>query len=371
MEAQDDPVPTVVDNTSAHWRRTWHAVAPSGELGDEPIRVWLLGEAWVLVRLGGAVRAFRDRCPHRLAPLSAGTVVDDELRCGYHGWRFAAAGRCVAIPAVGAGPDDHIPRRADATAAAGVQERYGLIWVAPDDPVCPLHEFPEWEAGADGGFDTIWSTVVRTPVSAAQLVDNFLDASHFPFVHTGTFGDDKAALVVDDGVDVDGWFVRTEFDTWYRNFDDPEVASGAHDAVQPQKLLKQGSASLTVYLRLYFPVTDSTFSILFCCQPETATSTRIYKLMARNDLGGDRERIERCIADEDQILGEDLDILERYERMELHLDLRREVHTRADRLSMAWRRLLAKLAAEGAAAREVAEELEVPVALPGTERVPA
>jgi vanillate O-demethylase monooxygenase subunit len=364
-------VPEVVDNTSKLWRHVWHAVAPSAEVGDEPVRVWLLGQAWALVRLGGEVRAFADRCPHRLAPLSGGRIVGDELECGYHGWRFAAGGRCVAIPAVGAGHDDHIPRRADAVAAAGVQERYGLIWLAPDTPVCPIHDFPEWDSGTGGGFDLIWSTIVRTPVSAAQLVDNFLDASHFPFVHTSTFGDDKAALVVDDGIDVDGWFARTEFDTWYRNFDDPMVATGEHDAVQPQKLLKQGSASLTVYLRLYFPVTDSTFSILFCCQPETATTTRIYKLMARNDLAGDQVRIDRCIADEDQILAEDLHILEQFERMELHLDLRREVHTKADRLSMAWRRLLAKLAADGEPAGEVAEEHEVPVAVPLGASVPA
>ena len=48
--------------------------------------------------------------------------------------------------------------------------------------------------------------------------------------------------------------------------------------------------------------------------------------------------------DEDAILTEDLAILERYHRMEVDLDLTSEVHTKADRLSVAWRRMMADLA---------------------------
>jgi vanillate O-demethylase monooxygenase subunit len=320
-------------------RAAWHVVATSEEVGDAPHQVWLLGEPWVLVRLGGTLAAFVDRCPHRLAPLSAGRVCDGELQCGYHGWRFRADGSCMAIPAVG--PTDHIPPRADARTPWGLQERYGMVWLAPEEPLCDIHGFAEWD---DGAFDRIWTSVVRTQVSAAQLVDNFLDASHFPFVHTQTFGDDKAAVVVEEGIERDGWFVKTVFSTWYRNMDDPLVATGEHEAVQPQDLLKQGSASMTVYLRLFFPVTGATLSILFCCTPETADQTRVYKVVARDDLHGDPDRIARTVTDEDLILAEDLAILEQYTAMELHLDTRVEVHTRGDRLSLAWRRLLGEWA---------------------------
>ena len=331
---------TTIDNTTPALRAAWHAVAMSHEVGDRPHQVWLLDSPWVLTRLGGTLRAFEDRCPHRLAPLSAGSVDGDELRCGYHGWAFDQDGGCTAIPALGAA--DHLPPRARLVPAWGVTEAHGLVWLAPDEPLAPLPAFPEW--GAEG-FDGFWNEPRATTVSAAQLVDNFLDASHFPFVHTATFGTDEAALVVNEPVTSEHWQVRTTFDTWYRNFDDPLVATGEHPEVQPQRLLKAGSASYSVYLRLGFPVTGATFSILFCCQPETATRTRIYKLMARDDLGGDRDRIEATIADELRILEEDLAILERYAHMELHLD-RTECHTRGDRLSVAWRRLLADLVAE-------------------------
>ena len=96
--------------------------------------------------------------------------------------------------------------------------------------------------GLRTGFDRIWSSIVRTPVSAAQLVDIFLDASHFPFVHTATFGTDEAARVCRPRHrNGDDWVVRTVFDTWYRNFDDP-LAGTEHAEVQPQVLLKQGDA---------------------------------------------------------------------------------------------------------------------------------
>ncbi len=347
-----------VDNETVALRRAWHAVAPVAEVGDGPHQVMLLGEPWALVRLDGEIRAFVDRCPHRLAPLTAGRICDGALQCGYHGWSFASDGTCVAMPPIGA--TERLPRRADLTAAWGVQERYGLIWMAPDEPLGPIPDFPEWEAD---GFDSISTTIVRTPVSAGQLVDNFLDASHFPYVHAGTFGDPMAAEVHEDGIEREGWTVRTVFSTWYRNFDDPLVATGEHPEVQPQDLLKEGSASFIVYLRLYFPVTDATLSILFCCHPESNSSTRVYKLIARNDTHGDQARLDQTVVDEDLILEEDLRVLERYAEMVLHLDLRAEVHTRADRLSVAWRRLLADMV--GIAEEQAETELpEVDVATP-------
>ena len=161
----------------------------------------------------------------------------------------------------------------------------------------------------------------------------------------------------------EGWEVRTVFSTWYRNYDDPLVATGEHEAVQPQILTKQGNAGLTVYLRLYMPVTGKTMAILFCCSPERNGSTHIFKLVARNDSDGSEEMIAKTVVDEDLILVEDLRVLEAYTEMVLHLDLRAEVHTKADRLSVAWRRLMADMV--GLAGEQAATELpEVGVADP-------
>lgn len=327
-----------VDNQWKPFERSWHAVANSSELGPEPLPVWLLGRPWCLVRLAGQVVALADRCPHRLAPLSAGRVEGDTLRCGYHGWRYDASGQCVEIPS---GGGEAIPSRACVERPHAVTERYGLVWMAPETPLAPLPEFPEWDSPR---FDRTFSTVVRTQVGAALLVDNFLDAAHFPYVHAATFGAPESAPVSHRGVERDGWQVETTFDTWYRNEDDPLVATGEHEAVQPQILTKRGGASTTVVLRLQFPVTGATIGILFSCSPETTGVTRVFKLLARDDLAGDEEALAHFVHVEDRILQEDLAILERYRDNVVHLDPRVEVHTRADRLSLAWRRVLADMA---------------------------
>jgi phenylpropionate dioxygenase-like ring-hydroxylating dioxygenase large terminal subunit len=328
-----------LDNTSPALARGWHAVARASEVVDTPVQVWLLGHPWVLSRLDGVLTAFADRCPHRFAPLSAGSVVGDTLRCGYHGWRFGPGGRAVAIPANE--PGVPIPPRACLVPAAAVQERFGLVWLAPQEPVCAVHEFPEWD---DPTFARAETRPRRTPVSALQLADNFLDAAHFPTVHTRTFGTPEAAYVSPHHVSRDGWEIRTVYEAPYRNHDDPLVATGEHPLVQPHVLTKVGRPPSSVYLTLDFPLTGERLAILFVCQPETATSTRVYKLMAHNGCIDDPARVAEFVGYEDLVLDEDLAVLERYDAMTLATDPRREVQTVADKLSVAYRRVLADLA---------------------------
>jgi phenylpropionate dioxygenase-like ring-hydroxylating dioxygenase large terminal subunit len=108
----------------------WFPVAPSAEVGTTPVPVGAGGEAYVVVRLepGGEVAAYPARCPHRLVPLSAGTVVGGELQCPYHGWRFGPDGRCAEVPSLGS--DVAPPPRASLTLPL-VAERHGWIWLAP------------------------------------------------------------------------------------------------------------------------------------------------------------------------------------------------------------------------------------------------
>ncbi len=258
-------------------------------MADEPVQIWLLGEPWVLVRLAGDLVAFRDRCPHRFAPLSAGRVVGDRLECGYHGWQYAPDGRVVRIPALG--PSTALPPRACLDLPAGVCERFGLVWLAPEAPVCELHEFPEWD---DPAYTRAETAPRRTTVSALQLADNFLDAAHFPTVHVRTFGTPEAAYVSPHHVQRDGWEVRTVYEAPYRNHDDPLVATGEHPLVQPHVLTKIGRPPAAVSLTLDFPMTGQRLAILFVCQPETRTSTRVYKVMAQSGLGDDARHLTRA-----------------------------------------------------------------------------
>ncbi len=327
-----------VDNQSSALDHSWHVVALSDEIGSDPVQVWLLGKAWLLARTPRELLAFEDRCPHRLAPLSAGVVVGDRIRCGYHGWEFGVDGRCELIPSNGRGAP--IPPRACVTKPYAVQERFGLVWVAPAEPVCDLHEFPEWD---DPAYDRARNEPRRTNAGAGQLADNFLDVAHFPTVHTQTFGTPEAAYVSPHTVSREGWEIRTVYEAPYRNHDDPLVSTGDHPLVQPHILTKVGRPFAAVYLTLDFPVTGVRLAILFACQAERHGSTRVYKLMAHSGHHGHPERMDELIRYEDLVLDEDLAILERYPDQRLAVDLSAEVHARSDRLSVAYRRLLSDL----------------------------
>src|SRR3954469_5510872 len=110
----------------------WYPVAHSAKVSTTPVQVGAGGQAYVVVRLtpDGEVTAVSARCPHRLVPMVAATVVDGRLRCPYHGWRFNAEGRCVEIPS--RGPDGTPPPPADLTVPWAVEERDGWVWLAPE-----------------------------------------------------------------------------------------------------------------------------------------------------------------------------------------------------------------------------------------------
>lgn len=333
-------------NTSPGMERAWHAVATSAEVGTEkPFGITLLGRTWALARLSTGLVAFEDRCIHRLAPLRIGTVCGDRLQCMYHGWTYDVTGRCLDIPALG--PDVAIPAKARVPTAAAVVERYGLIWMAVADPVAPFPVFPEWGAP---GFDCAMNEPRRTPVSVGHLVDNFLDATHLSTVHASTFGVTDDPVVPPFDVERDGWIASSLCTIPYRNYDDPLVATGEHPLVQPQELFKQVLGPSTALVRLGFPLTGKTITFLFAACPETGDRTRLFKLMARDDYDGDAARMAEALEFEDRVLDEDLVVLEAYDERRLALDLRTEVHTRADRLSVVYRRLLADLVASTVAA---------------------
>ena len=76
-------------------------------------------------------------CPHLGADLSVGEVMDGQIRCAYHHWRFDCAGRCVEIPA-----GDRIPPAARITTYPSA-EAWGLVWVFNGDtPSFPVPRIP-------------------------------------------------------------------------------------------------------------------------------------------------------------------------------------------------------------------------------------
>jgi phenylpropionate dioxygenase-like ring-hydroxylating dioxygenase large terminal subunit len=325
-------------NTHPALRRCWHPVARSSEVGHKPTRAMLLGVPLVLFRSDSRVACFVDRCPHRHAPLSLGTCDGVTLQCAYHGWRFGSDGRCVEIPALG--EEANVPTQARLVPVAGVTERSGMVFVAPEDPIAPLGHI---EASEDPAFEAGELPAIRARASIGLLADNFLDMAHFPFVHRGTFGADEAAEVEPYEVARHGWSFVVRREHPFANREDPGVAQGIRPLVQSRRLTYRVDAPFHLQLRIDFIEAGGTNVIGFFLQPETDESCRIYTTLWRNDLGGDPDAMAAAVKFEVAVLKEDLRVQEAFDELILPLDRRMEIHTRADRSTLELRRLLADL----------------------------
>ena len=322
-------------------RRQWHPVARTADVGPEPVRVEVCGVALVIARLDGGVAVLPDVCPHRYAPLSAGTVVDGQLRCPYHGWQFDAAGRCRLIPALGLGAT--VPPRADIQPPL-VLERHDLVFVClePDaDP--PMLEIPEWGAP---GIEVVWLPPVTIGCGAAQIIDNFLDFAHFPFVHAGTFGADEDAVIGDYEVERLPQGLRVRYEHVVENVEDPLVATGEHPLLQPRQMEYTYLAPFAARLRILLPLTGVENTIAFWATPTDADRCVAWTALLRNDLDGPDDPRGPAAADyELRVLTEDVWMVEQLPSTRIPLDLPAQAHTRADRITVEMRRLLAALVA--------------------------
>lgn len=137
---------------------TWYPIASSDDLPFCHVyQGQLLGRELAVWRADdGNVNVWENRCLHRGVRLSIGVNEGGELKCQYHGWRYAnrSAG-CTYIPAH---PAD-APARRIQNRTYPVREAYGLVWSAANDEQ-PFRPF----AGAEGHD---WFALRPVPVNAA------------------------------------------------------------------------------------------------------------------------------------------------------------------------------------------------------------
>jgi phenylpropionate dioxygenase-like ring-hydroxylating dioxygenase large terminal subunit len=327
-----------IDNRTPALRAFWHPVATVGEVGPAPLAVQLLGEWYVVVRLGGVLRAFPDKCSHRDMPLSAGRVVGAELECPYHGYRFDGSGACTAIPARPA--TAAIPAGASLTPVWGVEERYGLVWLAVEEPLVGIPEVPEWE---EGGAAQVSVGPHRWKAGAALITDNFLDVGHFPFVHAGTFGaiDDPAESVVPDiTLERDGLSFSYRYEHLVRNSSEIKELHEADEEFQRREMSFELAPPFTVTARIHYVGSGLTDSLFFTCQPEDDGVTRLYAWLFGPDVARDPVLAQEY---EDKVVLEDQVLLERFRDYSMPLDLAAQFHTTADRMTVEYRRVLADI----------------------------
>jgi phenylpropionate dioxygenase-like ring-hydroxylating dioxygenase large terminal subunit len=314
-------------------RTQWYVVADAPAVSrTAPLGVTLLGDRYVLWRgADGRITAAPDRCPHREAPLSLGSVDDGCLVCPYHAWTFAADGTCVEVPS--SGPGAPIPTAATLERVA-VSERYGMIWLCPGTPA---GELPTIREDDDPSFRRVAAASETWNVSATRMVDNFCDVAHFPFVHAATIGADTDRVVAPINVEpLDADFVgyRYTVEVLDEHGDDvrQRMSTGYHLPFVVRSTTRYESGPRAGHDRV----------LLLCTSPVDDVTSVFTFVSWRNH---DHELTDDEFLAFDRAIGaEDRTMLERIGGV-LPLDQAATVSVRADRLSVDWRRCLAALLA--------------------------
>jgi phenylpropionate dioxygenase-like ring-hydroxylating dioxygenase large terminal subunit len=316
----------------------WHAVARSSELGDgQVMKVRLLAQDVVLWRGEGTVHAWDDYCIHRGARLSQGWVVDNcKLVCPYHGWQYDGTARCVKIPAH---PTQPPPLKARAFPFHALEE-YGLIWVCIGEPRDSLPPFPEW---TDKSFRKVHAGPYHFKANSLRAIENFLDVTHFPYVHGGLNGDpqnpdeikDYQVTVGDDGI-------RTGEIKVFQPY-------GDHRGIPVDAIYKfHCAAPGTAYFNK-----DTGEGNIFCTllttTPVDEAQCIVWLIVAIN-FGWELTE-EKILDRQDRVFAQDQRAVESQRPARLPLDLTEEMHIRSDRLQIEYRKWIRRLGDDAARRR--------------------
>lgn len=165
-------------------RRYWQPVAFAEDLTDEKPRkrLRILGEDLVLYRKEhGGYALIAEQCAHRLASLFYGFVEGDDIRCAYHGWKYAPNGQCLEQPFE---PDNRRFKEGVRLAAYPVQEYAGLLFAyfGPD----PAPVLPRWDVleRRDGTLRLRMEPVLEC--NWLQPMENSVDTVHTFWLHGHT-----------------------------------------------------------------------------------------------------------------------------------------------------------------------------------------
>jgi phenylpropionate dioxygenase-like ring-hydroxylating dioxygenase large terminal subunit len=214
-------------------------------------------------------------------------------------------------------------------------ERYGLVWVCLGEPPADLPLICQED---DPSFRRINTPVELWRTSATRMVDNFLDVSHFPYVHTGTFGRAQDTLVAKVEItELDGGWTGYRYDVLANNTDAGSLASGQHAAVVERSMTTGFRLPLHVRSTIRYGTGLEHILLLLSTPVDDVTALFTFVVWRNDDFAVSAEEVIRF----DLAIGaEDKRMLELVPGL-LPLDQTTLVSVQADRCSVEWRRRLA------------------------------
>ncbi len=126
----------------------WYPICALADLAPRHVfETELLGVELAIWRSReGEINVWHNCCPHRGMRLTLGANLGGELRCPYHGYRFASgSGRCQELPAHA----NQIPPASMQVRTLARAEHAGLVWTTLDPVESPAPWLPQGGATSD------------------------------------------------------------------------------------------------------------------------------------------------------------------------------------------------------------------------------
>lgn len=308
----------------------WHVVEKINNIPlDKPYAAKLLGENIVIWRSQEGIQVWKDYCGHRGAKLSLGKICNNEIMCPYHGWRFNTAGKCTIVPAH---PNQNTPNTKKVVFPYKAQEKYGYVWACLGEPITNIPDLPEWD---NSEYRKVYAGPYYYKGNALRSVENFLDATHFPFIHANLNGDpDSPDEIQDYTIENLEFGIRTSEIKVFQPYGDhrgiPVDARYIYSVFSPT----------TAYFRKRTGETE-TFCTFLTATPVDVDETIIWLIVAINY--GPELTEEKILYRQDMVFEQDRVIVESQRPVQLPLDPKEEMHVRSDRFSLAYRRWIKEL----------------------------
>ena len=169
------------------------------------------------------------------------------------------------------------------------------------------------------------------------MVDNFLDVSHFPYVHTGTFGRSQDTLVPKvEIVELDAGWTGYRYEVLANNDDAGALASGQAAGVVERAMTTGFQLPFHVRSTIRYATGLEHILLLLSTPVDDVTALFTFVVWRNDDFAVSAEEVIRF----DLAIGaEDKRMLEMVPGL-LPLDQTTLVNVQADRCSVEWRRRL-------------------------------
>ena len=315
------------------FKRFWYPVMPISQMSEQPQSFELLGQKLVLwLDDSGEAVVATDRCCHRSVQLSKGQVIEGNIVCPYHGWRFNGEGTCVEVPQLE--DNSQIPKTYQIDTYLA-QERYGYIWVCLGEP---LNEIPDILEASDRNFRLIPLLYDTWHCAGLRVMENEFDLAHPTFVHAATFGSEDSPIphaveVTETDYGLTGTATMDIVNTEQQDLKiDKEIVTINLDfdwylPFTNKLRINYPDGLVHILVNTTTPINDSSCQIVqFCLRNDTEAETKAEDVVA----------FERAISLEDKVILETTDY-------DVPLDLKYEEHMMTDKPGILMRKKLKAL----------------------------